>query len=252
MITDWLFYAVAVPAVMCNGMGKGGFSGLGGLSLPLMSLVVSPVQAVAITLPILMTQDVVSLWAYRSQINWRQVRYCLPGTMIGIAIGTALALRVTAPFVQLMVGVIAAGFVLTTFRKPPDAPPAEANWGKATLWSTVAGFTSFIANAGGPPIQVYLLPLKMRPPVYAGTMVMLFAIVNWVKFVAFIGLGQVSAANLSTSAVLMPVAIGSTFLGVWMVKRMSGARFYPVVRALTFAVGLKLIWDGASGLARAA
>ncbi len=251
MITDWIFYAVAIPAVMCNGMGKGGFSGLGGLSLPLMSLVISPVQAVAITLPILMTQDVVSLWAYRRQIDWKQVRYCLPGTMIGIAIGATLALRVTAPFVQLLVGVIAAGFVLATFKKSADAPPAAATLGKATLWASVGGFTSFIANAGGPPMQVYLMPLKLKPAVYAGTMTMLFAIVNWVKLIAFVWLGQVSTANLSTSAALMPIAIASTFLGVWMVKRMSGAKFYPVVRALTFAVGLKLIWDGASGLYRA-
>ena len=95
------------------------------------------------------------------------------------------------------------------------------------------------------------MPLKLKPAVYAGTMTMLFAIVNWVKLIAFVWLGQVSTANLSTSAALMPIAIASTFLGVWMVKRMSGAKFYPIVRALTFAVGLKLIWDGASGLYQA-
>ncbi len=248
MITDWLFYLAAIPAVMCNGMGKGGFSGLGGLSLPLMSLVISPVQAVAITLPILMLQDVVSLWAYRTQIDWRQVRTCLPGTMIGIAGAAAVQVHVTAPAVQLMVGVIAAGFVLATVKKNAEAPPADVSLPKATLWSGVAGFTSFIANAGGPPMQVYLMPLKLKPPVYAGTMTMLFAIVNWVKFLAFIALGQVSTANLSTSAALMPVAVASTFLGVWMVKRMSGAKFYPIVRALTLIVGVKLIWDGLHGL----
>ncbi len=252
MITDWLFYVVAIPAVMCNGMGKGGFSGLGGLSLPLMSLVISPVQAAAITLPILMLQDVVSLWAYRSHIDWRNVRACLPGTMIGIAIGAVLAARVTPAAVQLMVGFIAAGFVLTNVRAGADTPPTQPALAKATLWATIGGFTSFIANAGGPPIQVYMMPQKLAPPVFAGTMTMLFAIVNWVKFIAFIGLGQVSTANLSTSAVLIPVAVGSTFLGVWMVRRMSGAKFYPIVKALTFLVGLKLIWDGSHGLMKSA
>ena len=252
MITDWLFYLVAIPAVMCNGMGKGGFSGLGGLSLPLMSLVISPVQAAAITLPILMLQDIVGLWAYRSQIDWRNVRYCLPGTMIGIAIGTLLAARVPTAAVQLMVGLIAAGFVLANVKAKAGEPPAQPAIGKATLWATIGGFTSFVANAGGPPIQVYMMPQKLPPPVFAGSMTMLFAIVNWVKFIAFIELGQVSTANLSTSVVLMPIAVASTFLGVWMVKRLSGAKFYPIVKGLTFLIGLKLIWDGAHGLLKAA
>ncbi len=252
MITDWLFYLVAIPAVMCNGMGKGGFSGMGGLSLPLMSLVVPPVQAVAITLPILMTQDVVSLWAYRSQIHWRNVRLCLPGTMIGISVGALLTTRTPNAAVLLMVGLIACGFVLTTVRARAEAPATSPDARRATLWASVAGFTSFIANAGGPPMQVYLMPQKMPPPVFAGTMTMLFAIVNWIKFVVFLGLGQVSTANLSTSVALMPIAVASTFLGVWMVRRLSGAKFYPIVRALTFLIGLKLIWDGARGLLTAA
>ncbi len=247
MITDWYFYLAAVPAVMMQGMGKGGFSGMGALSLPLLCLVVSPVQAVAIQLPILMAQDIVGVWAYRRNLNRRHLFFCLPGTMIGIAIGAVMAARVTPEFVQLMVGVIAAGFVLISVPRG-RSEPAEPALGKATFWSSVAGFTSFVANAGAPPLQVYLMPLKLSPPVYSATMVVLFFIVNWVKFVVFIGLGQISTPNLSTSAALLPVAIAATFAGVWLVKRMSGAKFYPIIRALTFFVGLKLIWDGARGL----
>jgi uncharacterized membrane protein YfcA len=247
MITDWHFYLVAIPAVMLQGMGKGGFSGMGALSLPLMCLVISPVQAAAIQLPILMAQDIVGIWAYRRNMDKRTFFYCLPGTMIGIAIATFFAAQVTPVFIQLMVGIIAAGFVLVSAPRAGDKA-AEPNVTKATFWSSVAGFTSFIANAGGPPMQVYLMPLKLSPAVYAGTMVSLFFIVNWVKFIAFWSLGQVSLPNLSTSAALLPVAIAATFLGVWMVKRLSGARFYPIIRGLTVLVGLKLIWDGANGL----
>ena len=73
MITDPLFYVAAVPAVILLGLAKGGFSGLGLLALPLMALVVSPVQAAAIILPILMVQDVVSVWAYRHTWDRRNV-----------------------------------------------------------------------------------------------------------------------------------------------------------------------------------
>ena len=249
MITDWHFYLAAIPAVMVQGMAKGGFSGMGGLALPLMCLVISPVQAVAIQLPILIAQDVVSVWAYRRSLHRTNFLYCLPGTMIGIAIGAFLAASVTPSVVQLLVGIVAAGFVLMSVpRKGKEEKPTQPALAKATLWSTVAGFTSFIANAGGPPMQVYLMPQKLAPAVFAGTMSVLFGIVNWVKIGVWFALGQLSIPNLSTSAVLLPVAVGATFLGVFMVRRLSGAKFYPIIRVLTFMVGLKLIYDGASGL----
>ena len=249
MITDWHFYLAAVPAVMLLGMGKGGFAGVGGLALPLMCLVISPVQAVAIQLPILIAQDVVSIWAYRRDLDKTNLLYCLPGTMIGIVIGLVMATSVTPSAVQLMVGFIAASFVLMGARRKSDSEaPTRPALGKATLWSTVCGFTSCIANAGGVPIQVYLMPQKLPPAVFAGTMSVLFGIVNWVKIILFFALGQISVPNLSTSAALLPVAVASTFLGVFMVRRLSGAKFYPIIRALTFMVGLKLIYDGAMGL----
>ena len=237
MITDWHFYLAAIPAVMLQGMAKGGFSGMGGLALPLLCLVISPVQAVAIQLPILIAQDFVSVWAYRRNLHKTNFLYCLPGTMVGIAIGGVLATSVSPSAVQLMVGIIASSFVLMSRpRKGQDDTPTQPALLKASLWSTVAGFTSFIANAGGPPMQVYLMPQKLAPAVFAGTMSVLFA------------LGQLSTPNLATSAALLPVAITATFLGVFMVRRLSGAKFYPIIRALTFIVGLKLIYDGATGL----
>ena len=249
MITDWHFYLAAIPAVLLQGMAKGGFAGVGGLALPLMCLVISPVQAAAIQLPILMAQDVVSVWAYRRSMHKTNLLYCLPGTMVGIAIAAYMATSVTPSAVQLMVGVTAASFVLMSLpRKGKEQAPTEPAFKKAAIWSTLAGFTSFIANAGGPPMQVYLMPQKMPPAVFAGTMSVLFGIVNWVKIFVFLGLGQLSLPNLTTSAALLPVAIAATFLGVFMVRRLSGAKFYPIIRTTTFLVGLKLIYDGARGL----
>ena len=249
MITDWHFYLAAIPAVMLQGMAKGGFAGVGGLALPLMCLVISPVQAVAIQLPILIAQDVVSVWAYRRDLDKTNLIYCLPGTMVGIAIGAVISTSVPPSAVQLMVGLIAASFVLAgARRKSASEAPTRPVLAKATLWSTVGGLTSCIANAGGVPLQVYLMPQKLAPAIFAGTMSVLFGIVNWVKMIVFFAMGQISTPNLSTSAVLLPVAVGATFLGVFMVRRLSGAKFYHIVRGLTFMVGLKLIYDGASGL----
>ncbi len=253
MISDWHFYLAAIPAVILQGMGKGGFSGMGALSLPLLCLVIPPVQAVAIQLPILMAQDLVGVWAYRRNLHRQNLLFCLPGIFIGIAVGTLMAAKVSASVVQLCVGLIASVFVLVSVgRAAADAAPERPAVGKATLWCSVGGFTSFIANAGGVPVQVYLMPQKLAPAVYAGTMAVLFAIVNYVKFGVFMAIDQLSGPNLATSGVLLPLAIASTFLGVWMVRHLSGAKFYPMVRALTFGVGLKLVWDGAAAIMRGA
>jgi hypothetical protein len=59
------FYLVATAAVILFGLSKGGFSGLGTLGVPMLSLVASRVRAAAIVLPILIVQDWVSVWAFR-------------------------------------------------------------------------------------------------------------------------------------------------------------------------------------------
>ncbi len=91
MIVDPLFYAAAIPAVILMGLSKGGFSGLGLLSLPLMALVVSPVQSAAIMLPILIVQDVVTVWAYRHAWDRRNVAILVPSATLGILAGYLLA-----------------------------------------------------------------------------------------------------------------------------------------------------------------
>jgi uncharacterized membrane protein YfcA len=65
-----------------------------------------------------------------------------------------------------------------------------------------------------------------------------------VKLGPYAALGQLSTGNLAVAGALFPIAIAATFAGVWLVRRVDANRFYTIVYALTFTVGLKLIWDG--------
>ena len=85
------FYAVATVAVTILGIAKGGFNGLGLLAVPLMALVISPVQAAAILLPVMLVQDVVSVWAYRHDFDKTNLLMMLPGSLIGTGMGWYLA-----------------------------------------------------------------------------------------------------------------------------------------------------------------
>ena len=83
------FYLVAVSAVTLFGLSKGGFSGLGTLGVPMLSLVASPVRAAAIVLPILLVQDWRSVWAFRRDYSLRNLVILTPSAMIGVGVGWA-------------------------------------------------------------------------------------------------------------------------------------------------------------------
>jgi uncharacterized membrane protein YfcA len=249
-ITDPVFYALAVPAVIFVGLSKGGFGGaMALLGVPMMALVISPVRAAAIMLPILIVMDIVSLWAWRGKFDKRTLKIMLPAGILGIAIGWATAAWVTVPLVRLIVGVIAVLFALDYLRLQLRTRKNEAkphNRLKGTFWATIAGFTSFVSHAGGPPYQFYTLPLGQDPKIYTGTSVIFFAIVNAIKLVPYFALGQFDSTNLSTSLVLMPIAPVATITGAWLIHRMNKAIFYPFMYIMVFFVGLKLIYDGFS------
>jgi uncharacterized membrane protein YfcA len=112
----------------------------------------------------------------------------------------------------------------------------------------VGGYTSFVAHAGSPPFQVYMLPQKLDKTIYVGTSVMFFFAVNWLKLPAYAWLGQLAPGNLMTSAVLLPLAPVGVLLGLWLHNIIPEKPFYRVIYAMIFVVGLKLLWDGVSGL----
>lgn len=247
---DLLFFAAMVPAVVLTGLAKGGFSGIGLLSLPLMALVVSPVTAAAIMLPLLIAQDVVSVWSYRRDFDRRNLATLAPGALLGILVGYLLAAKVSDAAVVLAVGLISVGFALRRMlshgKKPAVA--TQANWSAGSLWGFLCGFTSMVAHAGGPPFQIYVMPQKLKPAVFVGTGAVFFAAMNLVKLVPYLALGQLNGQNLMASAVLLPFAVAATFAGVWLVRRVPAERFYGIVYWLLLLVGAKLVFDGVRDL----
>jgi uncharacterized membrane protein YfcA len=250
VITDPVFYALAIPAVVLMGLAKGGFAGVGAVSMPLLALAVSPVQAAAILLPILIVQDAVSVWAFRRNWDRKVLTVMIPGAAIGILAGYLLAAQVSAAAVLGVLGAISVLFAAHRLwlmrggrvQAPANSPPVVG-----VLFGAVSGFTSQIAHAGGPPFQMYVLPKGLSPQSLVGTTAIFFAIINWLKVPAYAALGQFTPQNLATVVALLPVAIASTFAGVWLVKRVNAERFYVLIYGLMIPVGLHLIWKAIAG-----
>ncbi|KZL20801.1 Sulfite exporter TauE/SafE [Pseudovibrio axinellae] len=246
IITNPLFYLVAIPALAIVGISKGGFGGgVAILGVPMLSLIISPVQAAAILLPLLVAMDIVGLVAYRNSYDATVLKLTIPAGILGITIGWATAVYLSEAVIRLIIGGIALAFVMKYWigdKVEQDAPkPSRA---KGFLWGTVAGFTSFISHAGGPPYQIYALPLKLPTLVFAGTTVVFFAIINALKLIPYTMLGAFDTQNLTASAVLLPFAPLSMFMGVKIAKVINQQIFYKVTYFGVFIVSIKLISDG--------
>jgi uncharacterized membrane protein YfcA len=230
------------------GFSKGGLAGVGSLALPLMALVIDPVQAAAILLPILIAQDIVGVWSFRRHLDWYVLGWTLPGATLGILIGYLFAASVSAAGVMTLVGTISIAFGAYRLwlgrRDTPTAGAPSPGW-VGSLAGVVSGFTSQIAHAGAPPFQLWVLPRRLPRDVLVGTWAVYFAALNWIKVPAFAALGQFTAANMLTAAALLPLAIVSTFAGVWLVRRIDGERFYKIIYWLMILVGVILIGEAA-------
>ena len=248
MITDPWFYAAAIPAVLLFGISKGGFGGgLGTLAVPLMALVISPIQAAAILLPLLCLMDIVSLWQYRRKWIWPELTVLLPGSLLGIGVGTILFEYMSASVIRLIVGTVAVSFTVHYWLSTRGRSASSlANFPRSvgTFFGAVTGFTSFVAHAGGPPINMYLLRRPLNRTDFVATTVLFFAVVNYVKLIPYAWLGQLATGNLMTSLALSPLAPIGVLIGVYLHKRVSDRFFFAFVYLLLFAVGLRLIYDG--------
>lgn len=248
MITTLSFYFFAVPAVIMTGLGKGGFAGLGILAIPIMAMAVPPLQAAAVLLPILLMQDVVCVWAYRRMFDKRNLAILLGGALIGILLGYVFAAHVSDAAVRLAIGMVSGVFGAYRLVRGDKAKTTAPHVPLGTFWGIVTGFTSFIAHAGGPPFQVYMLPQRPGREIFAGTGAMLFAVINLVKVPPYIQLGQFTRQEVLTALVLAPLAMLSSYAGVVLVRKTNPERFYTLVYLLAIAAGLKLCYDGIAGL----
>jgi uncharacterized membrane protein YfcA len=151
----------------------------------------------------------------RRAFDRRVLSILVPATTLGVGLGWLTASVIPEPVVEGLVGLIGAVFAANLLLRRGEDPPARpANRLAGTVWGAVSGFTSFVSHAGGPPYQIFVLPLRLEKTVFAGTTTILFAYVNAIKLLPYWALGQLSPASLKVAAVLTVPAVVSVFLGV--------------------------------------
>lgn len=244
MITDLWFYVAAAIAVLIVGIAKGGFGGgIAVVGVPLMAMVVSPVQAASIMLPILMVMDVLAMRSYWGLWDVGNLKVLLPASFIGTALGFFTFRYFSADGLRVLVAVVALVYAMRYFmpRGRPAAAPRRTASG--IFWGAAAGFTSFSIHAGGPPLQAHLLPQRMHRTTFQSTSVMFFFVVNWSKVVPYAWLGQWNADNIVTSVMLLPLAPVGVALGRRLHDKVDDEFFFGIVHVALFVIGVKLLYD---------
>ncbi len=243
--TDPLFYLAAIPAILLIGISKSGFgSGFGGLAVPLIALTVTVPEAAAVLMPLLFVLDILALRAYRDGYDKALLRQLLPWSLLGIGIGFLLFKYIDTHIVEGTVGIFALAFVAQRLLFPPSPHGVILpRWIGVSL-TTMSGFTSFVAHAGSPPLNAYLLPMRLAPVTFAATMAVLFFWVNLAKWVPYAYLGLFDTRGLVTALVLMPFTPIGIWIGVRIARKISPQLFYFFVQTGMVLTGCKLVFDG--------
>lgn len=245
LITDPAFYAVAIPAALLVGVGKSGVAGgFGILAVPLIALVMPVPQAAAIVLPLLTVGDMFGLAALIRDRDRALLRVLLPAGLAGTVVGFLLFGVLAPKAVSAVLGVMTLLFIAQrTWSSSGAASRAVPRWFTA-LAGVAAGITSFVAHAGGPPISIALLPMRLAPAAFAATTSVFFTVINASKWLPYAWLGLIDLTNMLTALLLAPCAVLGVWLGVSLLRRLPAVWFYRLVSAGLLITGLKLTWDG--------
>ena len=246
MSPEVVFWSLAGLATFVVGASKGGIPGVGILAVPILSQVISPGIAAGLLLPLYIISDIYGLWLYRKAYSVWNIKIMVGAALIGIAIGWATAQYNNDNVVKLIVGLIGIWYSIDMFirsRSKAEIPARVADVPRGMFWGTIAGFTSFVAHAGGIPFQMYVLPQKLDKMTYAGTSTIAFAIINLLKLPPYWMIGQINVGSLEKCVYLVPVALFGAWAGYHLTKVLPQNVFFKAVEIALFFVSLKLIYD---------
>lgn len=251
IISDPIFYLVAIPAILMFGMSKGGFGGgISSLSIPLMAFVIDPITAAAIMLPTLLAMDAVAVWKFRHSWEKHHLIIMLPAATLGILIAALLMGMLSTAALKAIIGVVAVLFCLQKWCfgalvrwLRPDYQKQKPGKLAGYIWGLLAGFTSTQIHAGAIPASIYLLPQNMDKMRLMGTTSIFFAVVNLIKLLPYILLGQFDKTNLATSLLLMPLAPIGVLMGYHLLKVVKEKLIYQILYVFLFVAGTKLVFD---------
>lgn len=224
------------------GVAKTGVPGFITLVVPLMVLAVGDARASAgWLLPLLCVGDLFAVVYYWRHAEARRLFSLFPWVAVGMAVG-AVVLGAPEHFLRRLVGVITLlmiGVYLARSRTSP-ALPSEGAVSQA-VYGSAAGFSTMVANAAGPVMNVYLLAKRLTKEEFVATGAWFFLLVNLVKLPVYTYHGLVDARSLAFDVFVLPLVVLGALSGRWIVRRMPQRLFDITVFGLSAAAAVLLL-----------
>lgn len=255
MPTDPSFYVIVAIAVTILGLSKGGFAGIGMASAPLVATVVGPMTAVSLVLPIMLVQDIIVVLIYRRSFSPTVLMKMVPGGVLGVAAAYLFAASVPEWMVLLALGAVSVVFSIWAllgllFFVPQLDTQVVRRWDGSlgVLAGWACGFTSAVAHVGYPPYQIYVMPKNLSNGLYVGTSAIFFAALDLAKIPSYAALGLFSIEQLKVSALFIPLAILSSWIGAVLVRHLETRPFQIIITAILLVIGGVLIVQAFLGM----
>ena len=245
---DPTFFALALPAAFISGVAKGGFGGGAAfVATAILALFLPPATALGIMLPLLMVADLATLRPFWGKWHWPSAKALILGGLPGVVLGALLYKATNPDVLRVLIGAISLGFVVFQLARARGWVSVEQtgfNKRNGLIAGIVAGFTSFVSHAGGPPTAIFLLAQGMGKTTYQATTVITFWAINAMKAVPYAFLGVFSWDTLRADLYMLPLLLIGVALGVYAHRAMPERYFFLLTYALLLGAGSKLIFDG--------
>ena len=247
-ISIWGFAALAAAAALV-GFSKTAVSGANTVSLAVFAAVLPARESTGVLLPLLLVGDVIAVLTYRRHAHWPTLLRMFPAVVAGIVAGTVFMAWADDTVVRRSIGAILLLMVAVTLWRrraadgdgPGEAPGARAGRYAAQSYGVLGGFTTMVANAGGPVMSLYLLSAGFRKLGFLGTSAWFFLVVNAFKVPFMVGLGLIGADSLRLDAMLAALVVAGAFAGRAVAARIDQRLFDRLVIVATTAGGLQLL-----------
>lgn len=227
--------------------------GAGILGVGALATIMPAKEATGITLALIIVADWTAIWAYRDHVDWKSLRRLLPNVIAGVVVGAGFIFVANDSVTRRVIGVIILAFVgwnvsamiRSRMRKRkeehPDAAAPKRTRAKGIVFGTLAGFTTMVANAGGPVTSMYFMTEGFPVRLFLGTTAWFYLIINLVKLPFSLGLGMLNTSQLPMIAAGVPVIVATVFLGRWASGRIKRSVFNALIVILTIITGLVLL-----------
>lgn len=243
-ITLWQCAALAAAAALV-GFSKTAVSGANTVSLAVFAAVLPARESTGVLLPILIAGDLIAVLVYRRHAHWPTLLRLFPAVAVGVVAGAVFMLWADDEAVRMSIGAILllmAGVTLWRRRAPAEGEPGPGvGRAKARSYGALGGFTTMVANAGGPVMSLYLLSAGFRKLGFLGTSAWFFLIVNTSKVPFSVGLGLIDGRSLLLDAALVLFVVPGAWLGRACVDRIDQRLFERLVIGATVLGGLQLL-----------